>query len=402
MTAAAPAQTILREPAAGEPTVSVLVAGDVAVPTGRLPAASSPVGLWPDLESVIAGYDVSWANLECPLAPSPEGVAAAKFGPRLLSEPRLAGLLRRGGFRGVTLANNHIADAGPQGVVQTVAACRQAGLVTVGAGADRDAAEQPALQTAAGLRVATLAFAEREFNAADAGTPGAAILDPWRSARLVRECRDSADVVLVVLHVGTEMVAVPRPGLIETCRGLIQAGADAVVCHHTHIPSGVEVYRGSPIVYGTGNLLFPAGDVNDRWWWRGYMVGLTFAASGPVSFRLLPTVCERGPGGGWEARPLTGEPAQEVLRHVAEVSAVIADPVALERAWRAVAERQRRYYLGVLLGLTRIERRLLRYGVWPWWRRRRRTLPALFDYVVCDSHRELATRILDEEMRRSG
>jgi poly-gamma-glutamate capsule biosynthesis protein CapA/YwtB (metallophosphatase superfamily) len=60
----------------------------------------------------------------------------------------------------------------------------------------------------------------------------------------------------VMPHWGIEYVAEPEPEQVELAHALMDAGADLVVGNHAHWPKGVEVYKGKPIFYGTGNFLF--------------------------------------------------------------------------------------------------------------------------------------------------
>ncbi len=49
---------------------------------------------------------------------------------------------------------------------------------------------------------------------------------------------------------------------------LIDAGADAVVRHGPHALLGVEIYKGRPIFYGMGSLMFQVGDKHRQF--RGF------------------------------------------------------------------------------------------------------------------------------------
>ena len=63
-------------------------------------------------------------------------------------------------------------------------------------------------------------------------------------------------VILVSMHWGDEYVTdAPAPHQ-ELARKLIDAGANGVLGHHPHVLQPVEVYKGSPILYSMGNLVF--------------------------------------------------------------------------------------------------------------------------------------------------
>ena len=48
----------------------------------------------------------------------------------------------------------------------------------------------------------------------------------------------------------------PEDNQVKLARKMIDAGADAVIGAHPHIPQTVDWYRGKPIVYSLGNFVF--------------------------------------------------------------------------------------------------------------------------------------------------
>jgi poly-gamma-glutamate capsule biosynthesis protein CapA/YwtB (metallophosphatase superfamily) len=70
--------------------------------------------------------------------------------------------------------------------------------------------------------------------------------------------RGAADVVVVSLHTGVEHALTPQPATVALARALIDAGADLVLCHHTHTAQPVELWGDGAIAYGLGELLFDA------------------------------------------------------------------------------------------------------------------------------------------------
>ncbi len=368
----------------------VLIAGDLCVSD---PPGDDEPHPWEQLVETIAVHDVAIVNMECVLSESRTRIV--KSGPALLSSPRLATLTRRGGFTVASLANNHVLDGGDRGLSDTISACHAAGLLTVGAGMRLADAEEPLIVQAGGIRVAIVAAAEREFSIAGPASPGAAPLDLWRIGVRVREATERADVVIAVVHGGAELASLPRPGLTHACRLLVDLGAAAVVCHHSHVPGGTEVYRDAPIAYGLGNWLFPAQTPQVQGWYRGYLVSLTLDALGVSAVRLIPYAQDVH---ALAVRALGAADADAALAEIAGLSAVVADPLALQAAWHSFCEGQRRYALGVLFGLHRLERGLMRFGVWPWWRRRRSSLAEVCDLFTCESHRELIETLLQKEV----
>jgi poly-gamma-glutamate capsule biosynthesis protein CapA/YwtB (metallophosphatase superfamily) len=379
-------ETTLRDPEGA--VTRVLVAGDLYIPD----VAVADPHPWEDLIATVSAHDVRVVNLECALSDRSQRIT--KWGPAMVAPAALAALAEAGGFNVASLANNHVLDAGADGLRDTLEACRRAGLRVVGAGNTIAEAQRPLIEDTPSGRVALVAVAEREFSIAGPDSPGAAPLDPWLTLAFVSRLRHEGDAVVVIVHGGNEMASLPRPGLVRACRALVDAGAQAVVCHHAHVPSGLEIYGAAPIIYGTGNFLFPVEGEQPRGWYCGYLVSLTLDRQGVASVRTIPYVQERQPA---QVRLVPPAQAEAFLAELRDLSAAIANDMALGEAWQRFCGGERRHALGVLLGLSRPERALMRMGLWPWWRRRRRSLPALYDLLTCDSHRELVETLLKKE-----
>ena len=67
---------------------------------------------------------------------------------------------------------------------------------------------------------------------------------------------DSTAVIIVSLHWGGERTLKPVPRQRLEAHQLILAGADALICHHTHTQQTIETFQGKPIWYSIGNFIF--------------------------------------------------------------------------------------------------------------------------------------------------
>ncbi len=67
---------------------------------------------------------------------------------------------------------------------------------------------------------------------------------------------DSTAVIIVSLHWGGEHTLQPVPRQRHDAHQLILAGADILVCHHTHTLQTIEDYHGKKIYYSIGNFIF--------------------------------------------------------------------------------------------------------------------------------------------------
>lgn len=198
--------------------------------------------------------------------------------PAPAADPAHLSALKRAGFSALTLAGNHIADCGPEGIEDTVAELQRLGIACCGAGADSRRAREPARLTVSGVRVMLLsyncvgpetgwasaqragcAYVRMETTAGGPVTPAAALSkpDPASLAAMARDieaARRDADCVVVALHKG--IVHTPArlaPYERSVAHAAVDAGADIVIGHHAHILRGIEFHRGRPIFHGLGN-----------------------------------------------------------------------------------------------------------------------------------------------------
>ena len=243
--------------------VSIAAVGDLSFAGALADAPSSRV--FAKLASRFSRADLAVANLESPLVargrPIP-GKAA------LRASPDWAKVLRDAGIRLVSLANNHVMDFGPSGLIQTMDGLDRSGVQFVGAGLDGEGARAAVFLTVRGTRLAFLARTGVIVNAptcAGDRSPGTAWLDPAETAAAITRCREHADVVVLLLHWGLEEYRYPSPRQRELARRFVEAGANLILGHHPHVTQGVERMGTSVVAYSLGNFTF--GEF--EWAWRG-------------------------------------------------------------------------------------------------------------------------------------
>ena len=210
-----------------------------------------------EVDSVLHRAQVAVGNLECPATKT---VAPKQKRFIFRGEPEWLRALRRHGFTHLNLANNHTVDQGREGLIDTRRNVAAAGMVPVGAGQNMDEASRPVLLTSTPRRVwlvASLRLALENYTY----LPGRPCVsqEPMDSLLVCVSRLKAADpkcVVIVSLHWGAEHTLQPAPSQRLEARRLIRAGADALVCHHTHTLQTVEHYRGRPIYYSIGNFIF--------------------------------------------------------------------------------------------------------------------------------------------------
>jgi Bacterial capsule synthesis protein PGA_cap len=215
------------------------------------------VTLDPRLRERIHQAEFLVINQESPIIDVATPVAHKEI--HLRSSTRAVECLRDLGVKVASLANNHIADYGHEGIAQTIAGLKGAGIAPVGAGADLSEASRPAyLELPNGQTVAFLAFTSCDIGSkiANERSYGCAELEPVAMERAISRARERASHVVLLLHYGLTSFGYPTPRDRETLRSFARRGIDLIIGHHPHVVQGWEIRDGVPIFYSLGNLIF--------------------------------------------------------------------------------------------------------------------------------------------------
>ena len=277
----------------GEPELKVLVAGDL-YPGGENESHlmdKNGTAIWNDFLLETSDHDFNIVNLECPLTTRYSPIE--KQGPNLSIIPGVINGIIAGGFNVITLANNHIMDMGEAGLFDTIKIFEQNDIFYSGVGKNLIGAEIPLILNKSDFSLAVIAIAEHEFSTASRSKPGANPLDVRKNFTQIQKAKESSDFILVIFHGGNEFYPYPSPDFQLSCRFFIDSGADAVICHHTHVVSGFEIYNNKTIFYGLGNLLFNYEGFRQDNCYQGYAVSLSISKNRINQFRVIPTVQEK-------------------------------------------------------------------------------------------------------------
>ena len=232
--------------------------------------------------------DLSLVNHE---GPAPDRPTYHPHGLVFSFDPRLEAGLSGAGVDIVSLANNHIRNAGSDGVIQTIRNVTKAGLTPVGAGKDVGSAGRAVAKTIDGIRVAVLAYDDIDLPAAGATAtrPGAAPMD-LRQARLdIRAARrEGAEVVVVMPHWGVEYTDRPTLRQQRQAAALIAAGADVILGSHPHWVGAMEAIDDGVVLYSLGDFIFDL--TRSEQTEEGLIAELTFAGARLAQIDLHPTI----------------------------------------------------------------------------------------------------------------
>jgi poly-gamma-glutamate synthesis protein (capsule biosynthesis protein) len=254
--------------------VQIAVTGDVML--GRLVdqrviqnRSVRPEVLWGDVLPVMLTADCRLVNLECVISNQGAEWHPSTKAFHFRASPRAVEFLQAAKVDGVTLANNHVLDYGPEALQDCLDLLDRAGIKHAGAGATLEDALAPMFFVLPQGRVAVVALTDNEPEwEASQTTPGVnyvaygahGLKEPYRSrmVQVLAFARRRAELVIVSAHVGPNWGA-PSRAIQALAHDLIDMGADLYWGHSNHAPQGIELYKGKAILYSTGDF------VDDYW-----------------------------------------------------------------------------------------------------------------------------------------
>ncbi|MGH7857401.1 MAG: CapA family protein [Candidatus Binatia bacterium] len=323
-----PSEPTLHEPAVKDARGYVRLAEDAH---GPIPRAVDFRYVWGDALAEMRERrpDVRFVVLETAVTRSEDWMPK---GINYRMHPENVGVLTAAGIDGVTLANNHVLDWGPAGLLETLKTLRDAGVKTAGAGRNLAEAKAPAVFDLSGkARVLVHGFGSPtsgvplDWSATD-DLPGVNVLAELSEGTLRRvaaDLRSSPRTIRVAsIHWGPNWGYGITPEQRSFARGLVEAGVDVVHGHSSHHPKGIEVHRGRPILYGCGDFLNDYEGIGGYEEYRPdlslmYFADLAAATGSLVELRMVPMQIERfrlrrasGEDAGWLRGTLSrlGEP----------------------------------------------------------------------------------------------
>jgi poly-gamma-glutamate synthesis protein (capsule biosynthesis protein) len=239
---------------------------------------------WQGLRPLLLEADLAVANLEGVLATAGQPLDKSYL---LRAHPLWSQSLVEAGLDLVTLANNHALDYGEEGLDETLVVLGAQDIEVVGAGRSQDEARRPAEFTLNGVRVALLGYAAARWNGSVdvPATERVAWAYPEAVQADVVAMRDRADLVVVILHAGTEYASLPSSDQVTVAHAAVDAGADLVVGHHPHVTQTIERYKQGLIIYSLGDALF---DIPRPAAMRGHLLRVHVSQEGVQQAELWP------------------------------------------------------------------------------------------------------------------
>ncbi len=344
--------------AAGDP-LRLMVAGQSLI---KSDLRAHPYDGFSPVAELLAEADAAFTNLEVTID-APGAGEPTKSGLYFhTAKPVVLDCLKALSFDLLSLSNNHAFDLGTGGMMATLREVRQRGFQAAGTGHNLDEAAQPAFFETPKGTVALVAMASsvNRDSIATAERPGLnhlklasrkdGTIDEADSARILRsiqQAAEHADIVLVYQHNHYW-----EPDNRDTpewqrqwAHQCVDAGASLFVNHGVPLLHGIEIYRGAPIFYCLGNLVFhthtPPGHYSDHVW-ESVIADLRFGANGMESMTLHPVRLTEGIEGesffATRGRPqlATGEQGAAILKRLAKLSEPYGTQFQFDSQGRAV------------------------------------------------------------------
>lgn len=212
----------------------------------------------PELTEFLRSADHVIANVEGPLAgKDAKRVHCAEERLMHTIDPAAIGVLDHIGADIWNLVNNHMMDAGQEGLAATLFEAKKAGVRTIGAGMNLTEAMQPVfLEEAGGIGLFGVGY-RRGCKPASEDQGGCFLWNEMERIReTIEEIKKTCRWCVMVVHGGEEFTVLPSPYTRERYLAYLDMGADLIVCHHPHVPMNYERVGKKAIFYSLGNFIF--------------------------------------------------------------------------------------------------------------------------------------------------
>ena len=260
------------------------------------------------------GYDLVGANLEGAVTDGgahypPVNAYDFAFMPELVDK------LKRYNFNFFNIANNHLADQGERGIMETEANLSGLGYIYSGCPDTRIGDCSATTTELKGTKIGLAGFSQVY-----------GLLDTVKLNKITGDLASTTDILIANIHWGREYEHQFGSVQAATAHTLVDSGADIVIGHHPHVVEGIEIYRGRPIFYSLGNFVF------DQYFSADTQSGLALDFSitkNQISVTLLPFKSTQS-----QLEWLAGEEKQEFLNQLAVWSVAGSDLKSMIKSGR--------------------------------------------------------------------
>lgn len=266
-------------------TITLVFAGDMMSHMPMVKAAYNPQTKRHDYEhwfqflrDTIQSADAAIANLETPLGGEPYSGYPMFSAPDSFAED-----LKKVGFDVLVTANNHTVDKGRKGLERTLTVLDSLKIKHTGSFRNEQEREAstPLILQMKGVKIAILSYT---YGTNGISVPKPNVVNLIDHARMeqdiIKARKDSADLVIPVIHWGVEYQTYEHPSQVKTAEFLASKGVDAIIGMHPHVVQPNKYIKTKndsiPVAYSLGNVV---ANMRDRYKDGGILVRLTIKKS---------------------------------------------------------------------------------------------------------------------------
>ena len=269
-----------QSPAEGTTVIHLAAAGDLNITEAVVNAGGTNfdyTSTFLDIAHLLADADITTVNLEGNLCGAP-------FGTDRSAPPTMMQALQRAGVDLVQLANSYSIYKGMDGLAQTIAGVRNAGMDTLGAyatAAEAKAGKGYTIRNIKGIRVAFVAFTKgMDGMALPPGNNGCVNLLYTDYASDYQEvdtegitkildavAKESPDLTVALLHWGSEYNDTISASQEQICTLMQEKGVDAIIGTHSHYvhKMTLDPETGNFVAYCLGDFLGDASQAGSEY-----------------------------------------------------------------------------------------------------------------------------------------
>ncbi|MEM2139791.1 CapA family protein [Nitrososphaera sp.] len=219
--------------------------------------------VWGDTIDIFREADLSLVNLECVISSKGSEWSKTFKVFHFRANPDAIRVLKTASIDYVSLANNHTLDYGNEALDEMLCLLKESGISYSGAGRNLKEAMAPSVLHLGNTRIGVTALTDNqpewEATADSAGVNYIPLSLENGYADRLKECitsaREKSDIVIASSHVGPHFRESPSAEYVNFAHRAIDLGADVYWGHSNHMPQGIEIYKGRPILYDCGDFI---------------------------------------------------------------------------------------------------------------------------------------------------
>jgi gamma-polyglutamate biosynthesis protein CapA len=240
--------------------------------------------LFQNVKEYFQDSDIVFANLECVL--SNKNLDANDIRSTLFrGSPEYIDILKKAGFNILNIANNHSMQHGFEAFNDMKMNLQKNSIHPLGIKDVNNLLSLPVIFDITNIKIAFIGYSLEKDKYSDDELPYAKG-DLSNIKKDISDLKKLADIIIVSVHWGLELMLSPSNNTIKLARQIIDSGADIILGHHSHTLQGIERYKDKLINYSLGNFVFDLlWDTNAR---RTGIFKIYIDSTKNITYKFIP------------------------------------------------------------------------------------------------------------------